>query len=104
MNPPQRHLPPGQPPRPNPQRDRHVEKINNQRPAKDDGVERPGSLFGQPRLGDDDRPGEDPEKVGPEGLVEVPAGAGGEEDGGQLVLDGVEDVAPVDILCAGCCQ
>ena len=31
-------------------------------------------------------------------MVEVPAGTGGEEDGGELVLDRVEDVAPVYVL------
>ena len=49
-------------------------------------------------LGDDDGPREDPEEVGSEGLVEVPAGTGGEEDGCQLVLQCVEDVAPVYVL------
>lgn len=101
MNPPQRNLPLCQPPRPNPERDAHVEEIENQRPAEDDGVERPGAFFRQLGSGDDDRPGEDPEEVGTEGLVEVPAGAGGEEDGGELVLHGVEDVAPVYVLSWG---
>ena len=78
----QRHLPPRQPPRPDPQRDAHVEEVEHQRPAEDDGVEGPGALLGQRGGGDDDGPGEDPEEVGAEGLVEVPAGAGGEEDGG----------------------
>lgn len=31
-------------------------------------------------------------------MVEVPARAGGEEDGRELVLQGVEDVAPVYVL------
>lgn len=82
MNPPQGHLPFRQSPRPKSQRDTHIEEIENQRPAKDDCVERPRSFFGQPDLGDDDGPGEDPEEVGSEGLVEIPAGTGGEEDGG----------------------
>ena len=46
VNPPQRHLPSGQPPCPKPQRDAHVEEIKNQRPAEDHGVERPCALFG----------------------------------------------------------
>lgn len=31
-------------------------------------------------------------------MVEVPAGGGGEEDGGELVLEREEDVAPVYVL------
>lgn len=31
-------------------------------------------------------------------MVEVPAGSGGEEDGGELVLEREEDVAPVYVL------
>ena len=81
-NPPQRNLPTSQPPRPNPKRDAHIEEIENERPAKNDGVERPGSFFRQLDFGDDDCPWEDPKEVRSEGLIEVPAGAGGEEDGG----------------------
>jgi hypothetical protein len=47
---------------------------------------------------DGDGPGEHPEEIGAEGLVEVPAGDGGEEDGCELVVQGVEDVAPVNCL------
>ena len=47
---------------------------------------------------DDDAPGEHPEEIGAEGLVEVPAGTGGKEDGGELGLERVEDVAPVNVL------
>ncbi len=86
MDLPQRHLPLRQPPRPHPERDAHVEEVKDERPAEDDGVEGPGSLGGQRRFGHDDGPGEDPEEVGSQGLVEVPARAGGEEDGRELVL------------------
>lgn len=40
-------------------------------------------------------PGKNPEEVRAEGLVEVPARGGCEENGGELVGEGVEDVAPV---------
>ena len=43
-------------------------------------------------------PGEHPEEVGAEGLVEVPAGDGGEKDGCELIVEGVEDVAPIYCL------
>lgn len=46
-----------------------------------------------------DGPGQHPEQVRAERLVEVPAGGGGEEDGGEEGGQGVEDVAPVDCLC-----
>ena len=102
-NPPQRHPPPPQPPPPHPQHDPHVQEIKHQRPAEDDRVQRPRSLLRQPDPRGDDGPGQDPEEVGSEGLVEVPAGAGGEEDGGELVLERVEDVTPVYVLffCEG---
>jgi len=38
-------------------------------------------------------------EVRAEGLVEVPARGGCEENGGELVGEGVEDVAPVYGLC-----
>jgi len=50
---------------------------------------------------DGNGPGEHPEEVGAKRLVEVPAGGGGEEDGGELIGEGVEDVAPVDCLGEG---
>lgn len=50
-------------------------------------------------LRDRNSPGKNPEEVRAEGLVEVPAGGGCEEDGGELVGEGVEDVAPVYGLC-----
>lgn len=46
-------------------------------------------------LRDRDSPGQNPEEIRAEGLVEVPAGGGCEEDGRELVGEGVEDVAPV---------
>nr|POF17468.1 hypothetical protein CFP56_12882 [Quercus suber] len=50
-----------------------------------------------------DRPWQDPEDVTHKALVEVPAWTGGEQDGGELGGDGVENVAPVDgtphLLC-----
>lgn len=62
-NPHQRNLPSSQPPCPYPKRDAHIEEIENERPAKNDGVKRPRSLFRQFDFGDDDRPREDPEEV-----------------------------------------
>ena len=61
-NPPQRNLPIKQSPRLNPKRDAHIEEIENERPAKNDSVERPSSFFRQLDFGDDDCPGEDPEE------------------------------------------
>ena len=86
MNLSQRNLPLRQPPRPESERDAHIEEIENQRPAKYDCIERPRSFFRQLDLGDDDCPRENPEEVGSEGLIEVPARAGGEEDSSELVL------------------
>lgn len=79
----------------------NIEEIKDEGAAKDDGVELPRDLLGHADFGDDDCPGQDPEEVGAEGLVEEPAGSGGKEDGGELVLHGVEYVAPVDVLEEG---
>lgn len=98
MNLAQCNLPLCEPPRPNPERDAHIEEVENQRPAENDSIECPRSFFGQPDFGDDDCPRKNPEEVGSESLIEVPAGTGGEEDGRELVLQGVEDVAPVYVL------
>jgi hypothetical protein len=46
-------------------------------------------------------PGEYPDEVGAERLVKVPARGGSEGDGGKLVVEGVEDIGPVDGLYNG---
>ena len=52
-------------------------------------------------LGDDYGPGKNPEKVGTESLIEVPARGGSEENSGKLVIEGIEDIGPVDGLYDG---
>lgn len=55
----------------------------------------PGIINVDVNLRNRDSPGKNPEEVRAECLVEVPAGGSCEEDGGELVGEGVEDVAPV---------
>ncbi|KFA76547.1 hypothetical protein S40288_10616 [Stachybotrys chartarum IBT 40288] len=69
-------LPHGQPPRPQRIHDDHDDEANHQTPAK--------------------HPPMDVEQVADEALVQVPLGPCGEQDGGELRGDGVEDVAPVE--------
>ena len=63
--------------------------------AKENCKECPRALLRRLHLGNDDGPGERPEEFGGEGLIEIVARVSGEEDRSELVLKGVEDIAPV---------
>jgi hypothetical protein len=76
----------------------HIKEIEDQRAAKDDRIIVPCVIRRHSNACYGDGPGEHPQEVRAEGLEEVPAGDGGEEDGGQLVVEGIEDVAPVYCL------
>ena len=85
---------------PNPQHDHqpNIEEVKDQRPAEDDGIKRPSVRFRHLHFCHHDRPGQHPQEIRPQGLVEIPARNGSEEDGAELVVDGVEYIAPVDVL------
>jgi hypothetical protein len=84
---------------PEPKHKTHVEEIKDQRAAEDDRIIVPRAIGRHANACHGDGPWEHPEEVGAEGLEEVPAGDSGEEDGCQLVIEGVENVAPVYCLC-----
>lgn len=98
---PHTHPPPPQPPRPTPQHAHHDDRVEHQRAPEDNGIVAPRGRGAHVDPGDGDGPGQHPEQVRAEGLVEVPAGGGGEEDGGEEGRERVEDVAPVDGLWGG---
>jgi len=89
---------PGQHPRPKHTHKGDIEEIKDQGTTENERVVRPRVVRRHADARDDDRPGHHPREVGAEGLVEEPARDGGEQDGGELVVEGVKDVAPVNGL------
>ena len=103
LNPPPHRLCPNfsphQPPPPNAQHRNHNKEIKHQRPTEDNRMILPRIFNIDVNLRNRNSPGKNPVEVRAEGLVEVPARGGCEENGGELVGEGVEDVAPVYGLC-----
>lgn len=75
-----------------------VEEAKDQAASEHERVIRPGVAGIQVDGRDHDGPGQDPAEVGDEGLIQVPGRTGGEQDGGKLGGERVEDITPVDRL------
>jgi hypothetical protein len=82
----QPHSPLVQQPCPEPNHKYDVEEIEDQRSTENDGMVAPCIVGRHADARHGYGPGEHPQEVGAEGLVEVPAGDSGEEDGSELVI------------------